>query len=69
MKYNLVYSSGPYRLSKNIPTEVTDFLKFMNSRTGAVFIAFAAYTNDDGQQTYARHEIVNRCDIIALICW
>jgi hypothetical protein len=69
MKCNLVYSYGPYRLSKNIPAEVTEFLKFMNSRTGAVFIAFTAYTNEDGQQIYARHEIVNRCDIIALIIW
>jgi hypothetical protein len=44
------------RLSKTIPTEVTDFLKFMNHRTGAVFIAFGAYTNEDGEQTYARSE-------------
>ena len=43
-----------YRLSKTIPMEVTDFLKFMNHRTGARFIAFAAYTNEDGEQTYAR---------------
>lgn len=42
------------RLSKGIPTDVTDFLKYMNHRTGAVFIAFAAYTNEDGEQTYAR---------------
>jgi hypothetical protein len=33
---------------------VTNFLKFMNNQTGAVFIAFAAYTNEDGEQTYAR---------------
>jgi hypothetical protein len=43
-----------YRLSKTIPTEVTDFLKFINHRTGAVFIAFGAYTNEDGKQIYAR---------------
>ena len=42
------------RLSKTIPTEVTDFLKFMNHRTGAVFIAFAAFTDEDGQQQYGR---------------
>jgi len=34
--------------------DVTDFLKHMKHRTGAVFIAFAAYTNEDGEQTYAR---------------
>ncbi|KIM72740.1 hypothetical protein PILCRDRAFT_15871 [Piloderma croceum F 1598] len=44
------------KLSKTIPTEVTDFLKFMNNRTGAVFIAFAAYNNEHGEQTYARYE-------------
>ena len=37
-----------------IPSEVTDFLKFINHRTGAVCIAFAAYTDVDGEQTYAR---------------
>jgi hypothetical protein len=42
------------RLSKTIPADVTDFLKFMNHRTGAVFIAFAAYNNEDGEQIYAR---------------
>jgi hypothetical protein len=31
-----------------------DFLKFINDWTGATFIAFAAYTNVEGQQTYAR---------------
>ena len=41
-------------MSKNIPAEVTEFLKFINNRTGAVFIAFAAYTNEEGEQTYAR---------------
>lgn len=34
--------------------DVTDFLKYMKQQTGAVFIAFAAYTNADGEQTYAR---------------
>jgi hypothetical protein len=43
-----------HRLSKTIPSEVTDFLKFIKHRTGAVFIAFAAYTNEDGEQSYAR---------------
>ncbi len=28
----------------------------MKHRTGAVFIAFAAYTNEDGEQTYARFD-------------
>jgi hypothetical protein len=28
----------------------------MKHRTGAVFIAFAAYTNEDGEQTYARQD-------------
>ena len=37
-----------------IPTEITDFFKFINHRTGAVFIAFAAYTDEDGEQTYGR---------------
>jgi len=35
----------------------------MNHQTGAVFIAFAAYTNEDGQQTYARcvfNRLLNR---------
>jgi hypothetical protein len=32
--------------------EITDFMKFINQRTGAVFIV--AYTNEDGQQTYGR---------------
>jgi hypothetical protein len=48
-----------FRLSRTIPTEVTDFLKFINHRTGAMFIAFGAYTNEDGEQTYARYEHVN----------
>jgi len=43
-------------MSKNIPAEVTDFLKFMKHRTGAGFITFAAYTNEDGEQTYARSD-------------
>ena len=43
-----------YRLSKNIPAEVTDCLKHMKHWTGAVFIAFVAYTNADGEQTYAK---------------
>ena len=30
-----------------------DFLKYINHRTGAVIIAFAAYTNEDGEQSYA----------------
>ena len=34
--------------------DVTEFLKFMKCQTGAVFIAFAAYTNVDGEQIYAR---------------
>ena len=41
------------RFTKTIPTDVTD-LKFINHRTGAVFITFAAYTNEDGQQIYGR---------------
>ncbi|KIM71806.1 hypothetical protein PILCRDRAFT_16709, partial [Piloderma croceum F 1598] len=45
-----------HRLSKSIPTEITDFLKYINHRTGAVFIAFTAYTNKEGEQTYARYE-------------
>jgi hypothetical protein len=47
-------ASNMPRFAKTIPTDVTDFLKFINHRTGAAFIAFAAYTNEDGQQTYAR---------------
>ena len=43
-----------HRLSKTIPTEVCDFLKFIKHRTGASFIAFAAYTNEEGEQIYAR---------------
>jgi hypothetical protein len=42
------------RFAKTIPTDVTDFLKFINHQTGVVFIAFAAYTNEDGQQIYGR---------------
>lgn len=42
------------RQSKSIPTDVTEFLKIMKHRTGANIIAFAAYTNEDGEQTYAR---------------
>jgi hypothetical protein len=34
--------------------EVTDFLKYMNHRTGAVFIAFTAFNDEDGKQAYAR---------------
>ncbi|KIM73061.1 hypothetical protein PILCRDRAFT_15545 [Piloderma croceum F 1598] len=45
------------KLLKNILTEVTEFLKFMKSQAGAVFIAFAAYTNEDSEQTYARYEM------------
>jgi len=30
----------------------------MNYRTGAVFIAFAAYTDEDGELTYARYEYI-----------
>ena len=44
------------RLLKTIPTEVLDFLKFINYWTVAVFIAFAAYTNVDREQTYARYK-------------
>ena len=33
-----------------------DFLKFIKHRTGAVIIAFSAYTNEDGEQLYARYE-------------
>ena len=69
IKCNPSHSYGPYRLSKNIPADVTEFLKFMNSRTGAVFIAFAAYTNEDGQQTYGRHDIVDCFNTIGLISW
>ena len=46
---------------------MTEFLKFMKSRAGAVFIAFAAYTNEDSEQTYARYEIINLHDIVALM--
>jgi len=66
---HLSHSYSSYRLLKNIPVDVTEFLKFMNSWTGAVFIAFAAYTNEDGQQAYARHDIVDHSNIIVLICW
>jgi hypothetical protein len=55
--YSLLISvnhSYIHRLSKTIPLEVTDFLKFIKHQTGAVFIAFAAYTNEDGEQSYAR---------------
>ena len=55
------------RLSKTIPTEVTGFLKFINHRTGAVFIAFAAYTNVDGEQTYARYKYNGNGHIPVLI--
>ena len=34
--------------------DVTEFLKFMKRWTGAIFITFAAYTNVDGEQIYAR---------------
>jgi hypothetical protein len=54
------------RFAKTIPTDVTDFLKYINHRTGAAFIAFAAYTNEDGQQTYARYDYDLFCKIIAL---
>ena len=30
-----------------------DFLKYINHRTSAVLIVFAAYTNEDGEQSYA----------------
>ena len=43
-----------WRLSKGIPTDFTDFLKYLNHQTRAVFIAFTAYTNKDGEQTYVR---------------
>jgi hypothetical protein len=29
----------------------------MKKQTGAVFIAFATYVNEDGEQTYARYEV------------
>ena len=34
--------------------DVTEFLKIMKHRTGANIIAFAAYTNEDREQMYAR---------------
>ena len=43
-----------YRHLKTIPMDVTDLLKFMNNCTGAIFISFAAYNNEHGEQTYAR---------------
>jgi hypothetical protein len=46
---------------------MTEFLKFMKKRTGAVFIAFAAFTNEDGQQAYGRYEIINLYDVVALM--
>ena len=39
----------------------------MKTRTGAVFIAFSAYTNEDGQQTYARYDIINLHAIVTLM--
>jgi hypothetical protein len=47
--------------------EVTEFLKFMNDRTGAVFIALAAFTNEEGEQTYGRQGISGRYEFITLI--
>ena len=55
------------RLSKTIPMEVMDFLKFINHWTGTVFIAFAAYTNVDGEQTYARYKYNGNGHIPVLI--
>ena len=55
------------RLLKTIPIEVTDFLKFINHWTGVVFIAFAAYTNVDGEQTYARYKYNGNGHIPVLI--
>ena len=55
------------RLSKMIPMEVTDFLKFINHQTGTVFIAFAAYTNVDREQTYARYKYNGNGHIPVLI--
>ena len=47
--------SLPQRQSRTISTEVTDFLKFMKSRTGTLFIVFGAYTNEDGEQSLGRY--------------
>ena len=47
--------SLPQRQSWTIPTEVTDFLKFMKSRTGASFIVFGVYTNEDGEQSFGQY--------------
>jgi len=55
------------RLSRTIPTEVTDFLKHIKHRTGAVFIALAAYTNEDGEQTYARFDHNFHSDVSAFM--
>jgi hypothetical protein len=44
-----------------------EFLKFMKNRTGVAFIAFTAFNNEDGQQTYGRYEIINLYDIVALM--
>jgi len=34
--------------------DITDFLKFINNWTGAAFIVFAAFTNEEGIQTYGK---------------
>jgi hypothetical protein len=46
---------------------VSEFLKFMKNRTGAVLIAFTAFTNEDGEQIYARYEMIILYDIVALM--
>ena len=39
---------------------MTDFLKFMNHWTGAVFINFVAYTDEDCKQTYGRQDLLKQ---------
>ena len=63
----LLMFTAKCRLSKTIPTEVMDFLKLINHRTGTVFIAFDAYTNVDGEQTYARYKYNGNGHIPVLI--
>ncbi|KAI0245915.1 hypothetical protein BJV78DRAFT_1158275 [Lactifluus subvellereus] len=44
------------KLLKTIPLEVANFLNTMKTRTGAVFIAFTTFTNENGKQKYSQYE-------------
>ena len=49
-----VLANTPVRYAKKIPADVSEWLEYMKTKSGAVFFVVGAYTDEDGGLSIAR---------------